>query len=58
MRPLPPRTLDPPGRVVESLSWEVDAGDPMDTVTAEKGSGTIAGYCMQPCPHRYFLKNA
>lgn len=28
-----PRMLDPPGRIFESLSWEVEAGDPVDAGT-------------------------
>lgn len=28
-----PRMLDPPGRIFESLPWEVEAGDPVDAGT-------------------------
>lgn len=41
----------PPGRIFESLSWEVDAGDPVDALTGPVGIGGegVADYLWMLC---------
>lgn len=53
-----PRMLDPPGRIFESLSWEVEAGDPVDAGTVCHGGRwgvelSLGAVCTHVCADNF-----